>query len=107
MATLTASFRIESCGDRTALDLSRRGGGDLSSDVEPPRPLGIGQALARESDQFLLSHRLLEHHGGDHLLAQSRVWRAARDCLTDGGGLHEDVIDLSWRDLLAPAVDHL
>src|SRR5487761_749215 len=107
MATLMASFRIEGCGDRTALDLARGRGWDLVDDIELAGHLVIGQARARESDQLLLCHRLLQHHGGDHLLAPGGMRRAEGDSLTDGWVLHEDVVDLSWRDLLAPAVDHL
>src|SRR5487761_108203 len=68
-ATLTASFRIKGRGDRAALDLSSRGGGDLVDDVELLGHLVIRQALTRERDQLLLGHRLLQHDRGDHLLA--------------------------------------
>src|SRR5450759_6003622 len=49
-ATLMSSFRVESFGDRSALDLSRGGGWDLVDDVELLGHFVIGQALARESD---------------------------------------------------------
>src|SRR5690242_410155 len=103
------SGEAEALGEADALQLARWPFGDLRQQHDPARHLEIRQAMGDEIAELPLGGLvpLAQHHGGGHLLPQLVVGHGEGQRLGDAGMIHQHLVDLAGRDLLAAAIDDL
>ena len=99
----------EGGGEPDALHLPRRPLGDLRDDDDPARHLEVREVLRGEGLELMVGRApaFVQHHGRRHLLPEGGVGHGEGHGLMDAGVVHQHLVHLRRRDLLASAVDEL